>query len=178
MANVYGQTESSVNSICLIKGDQRYRKPIIGTPLEETEIFVIDDKGRPVETLETGEILVACKYISPGYWKNPETLRHRTVTLTRPRWKIRRLEARSSPESGSATLVFLWQRCAISGRQLLSHTACKHSGAGAGRDIPLTEVLRISQFSLLSVTCSWRGLGEFASLYRGRRRARQIGRAR
>ncbi|MCK4760828.1 MAG: SDR family NAD(P)-dependent oxidoreductase, partial [Candidatus Aminicenantes bacterium] len=26
----------------------------------------------PVKTLQTGEILVACRYISPGYWKNPE----------------------------------------------------------------------------------------------------------
>ncbi|NIM16368.1 MAG: AMP-binding protein, partial [Candidatus Aminicenantes bacterium] len=72
LANVYGQTESSVNSICLIKKDDRYKKPIIGTPLRDTRIFVIDDEGCPVSPLETGEILVACKYISPGYWKNPE----------------------------------------------------------------------------------------------------------
>jgi len=72
LANVYGQTESSVNAICLIKQDQRYKKPNIGTPLEETEIFVIDDEGELVRTLEAGEILVACKHLSPGYWKNPE----------------------------------------------------------------------------------------------------------
>jgi amino acid adenylation domain-containing protein len=74
LANVYGQTESSVNSICLITGDQRYKKPIIGTPLEETGIFVVDDEGSPVDTLEAGEIVVACKYLSPGYWKNPEAV--------------------------------------------------------------------------------------------------------
>ncbi|NIM10635.1 MAG: AMP-binding protein, partial [Candidatus Aminicenantes bacterium] len=30
-----------------------------------------DDEGCPVSPLETGEILVACKHISPGYWRNP-----------------------------------------------------------------------------------------------------------
>ncbi len=74
LANVYGQTESSVNSIGLITGDQRYKKPIIGTPLEETGIFVVDDEGSPVDTLEAGEIVVACKHLSPGYWKNPEAV--------------------------------------------------------------------------------------------------------
>ncbi len=72
LANVYGQTESSANAICLIPGDGRYKKPLIGEPLDETEIFVVDDEGCPVETMESGEILVGCPYISPGYWKNPQ----------------------------------------------------------------------------------------------------------
>ncbi|MCP4216670.1 MAG: amino acid adenylation domain-containing protein, partial [bacterium] len=72
LANVYGQTESSVNSICLIGANERYQKPLIGEPLDETEIFVVDEDGCPVDPLESGIILVACKHISPGYWKNPE----------------------------------------------------------------------------------------------------------
>ncbi|MCP4156471.1 MAG: amino acid adenylation domain-containing protein, partial [bacterium] len=71
MANVYGQTESSVNTISLIEQHQPYSKTLIGTPLDETEIFVVNDEGEEVDTLEVGEILVGCKYISPGYWKKP-----------------------------------------------------------------------------------------------------------
>ncbi|MCP4153632.1 MAG: AMP-binding protein, partial [bacterium] len=72
LANIYGQTESSDNSIYIIDRNDQYQNPLIGTPLDETEIFVIDDEGQPVDELDHGEILVASPYISPGYWKNPE----------------------------------------------------------------------------------------------------------
>ncbi|MCP5104184.1 MAG: amino acid adenylation domain-containing protein, partial [bacterium] len=74
-ANVYGQTESSVSSICLIRAQDTFRKVMLGDPLDETEIYVVDDEGEPVDPLETGEILVSCPHISPGYWKNPEASR-------------------------------------------------------------------------------------------------------
>ncbi|MCP4221372.1 MAG: amino acid adenylation domain-containing protein, partial [bacterium] len=69
---LYGQTESSVNTIHIITQEQRYKKPLIGTPLDETKIFLINDAGKPVRPLQTGEIMVASKYISPGYWKKPQ----------------------------------------------------------------------------------------------------------
>ncbi|MCP4156340.1 MAG: amino acid adenylation domain-containing protein, partial [bacterium] len=72
LANVYGQTESSVNAICRIKPGENYNKPRIGTPLDETQLHVIDKNDEPVETLQSGEILVSSPYISPGYWKNPQ----------------------------------------------------------------------------------------------------------
>ncbi|MCK5059262.1 MAG: amino acid adenylation domain-containing protein, partial [Candidatus Aminicenantes bacterium] len=70
LANVYGQTESSVDSIRLIRQDDDFDEPLIGEPLDETKIFVIDEEGGEVDTLQTGEIVIACPYISPGYWKN------------------------------------------------------------------------------------------------------------
>ncbi|MCP5105573.1 MAG: amino acid adenylation domain-containing protein [bacterium] len=71
LANVYGQTESSVSSVCVIRRGEAYGVPQIGTPLDETEILVIDKGGDPVGPLQTGEILIGSPYISPGYWKNP-----------------------------------------------------------------------------------------------------------
>ncbi|MCK4761145.1 MAG: amino acid adenylation domain-containing protein [Candidatus Aminicenantes bacterium] len=70
LANVYGQTESSVNSIHIFPEGGKYKKPLLGTPLDKTRLFVVDEDGDPVKTLQTGEILVACPHISPGYWKN------------------------------------------------------------------------------------------------------------
>ncbi|MCP4152567.1 MAG: amino acid adenylation domain-containing protein, partial [bacterium] len=72
MANVYGQTESSVSAISIMERDYRYRKTLIGDPLEETQIIIAGEEGKPLETLETGEILVASRYLAPGYWQKPE----------------------------------------------------------------------------------------------------------
>ncbi|HLP46801.1 MAG TPA: amino acid adenylation domain-containing protein, partial [Candidatus Kapabacteria bacterium] len=72
LANVYGQTESSVNSIWTISPADTIRQLIIGQPLDNTHIFVIDEEGNTVDPLEIGEIVVACPHISPGYWQNQE----------------------------------------------------------------------------------------------------------
>ncbi|MCP4147053.1 MAG: amino acid adenylation domain-containing protein, partial [bacterium] len=72
MANIYGQTESSVSAVSLMDRFYRYKKPLIGDPLDETQLIIADETGNPLETLEVGEILVACRYIAPGYWNRPE----------------------------------------------------------------------------------------------------------
>ncbi|MCP4152201.1 MAG: AMP-binding protein, partial [bacterium] len=72
MANVYGQTESTVNTISLMEPLYRYKKCLIGDPMEETQIIIAGEDGNRLETLEVGEILVACKYIATGYWNSPE----------------------------------------------------------------------------------------------------------
>ncbi|MCP4156928.1 MAG: amino acid adenylation domain-containing protein, partial [bacterium] len=73
MANIYGQTEATVNTICLMDQYYRYKKCLIGDPLDETQIIIAGEAGYPVETLEVGEILVASQYIAPGYWNRSET---------------------------------------------------------------------------------------------------------
>jgi amino acid adenylation domain-containing protein len=75
LAVVYGQTESSFNSVQVVSPRDSFEKSIIGKSLEETEIFVIDEEGNEVDPLETGEIIVAGRYISPGYWRAEETTR-------------------------------------------------------------------------------------------------------
>jgi amino acid adenylation domain-containing protein len=70
LANVYGQTESSVNSVWIIGPEQRWETVIVGEPLDRTQMFLVDEQGREVEPLETGDIIVACPHISPGYWND------------------------------------------------------------------------------------------------------------
>ncbi len=75
LANVYGQTESSVNSIRLISQEDNFERMLIGNPLDQTQVFVIDEQGNPVDPLEPGEILVVCNHVSPGYWQQEEATR-------------------------------------------------------------------------------------------------------
>lgn len=77
MANVYGQTESTVNSIAMISPDDTMKTIVIGDPLEDTEIFLVDEDGQLVEDFGTGEIVVACDHTAPGYWQDPETTAQR-----------------------------------------------------------------------------------------------------
>ena len=79
LVNVYGQTESSIDSVWMIhrendqiKSNTRLR---IGAPLDETQILVVDAAGNEVDILEQGEIIVCSNYLSPGYWRDPETTR-------------------------------------------------------------------------------------------------------
>ena len=43
----------------------------IGFPVENKEVFLIDDDGKGVGFNEVGEIAVRSKYLSPGYWNDP-----------------------------------------------------------------------------------------------------------
>ncbi|MBM4263798.1 MAG: AMP-binding protein [Deltaproteobacteria bacterium] len=44
----------------------------VGYPVRDKEILLVDEAGDPVAPGETGEIVVRSKYLSPGYWRNPE----------------------------------------------------------------------------------------------------------
>lgn len=72
LANVYGQTESSVSSICVITPQDTFDDISLGKPLEEMEILLLDEDGDMVEEMGGGEIVVNCDYIAPGYWKDKE----------------------------------------------------------------------------------------------------------
>ncbi|MCU0288221.1 MAG: amino acid adenylation domain-containing protein, partial [Acidobacteria bacterium] len=79
LVNVYGQTESSVNSVWIIdlskEKESGALKLRIGEPLDETQILVVDAEGNEVDVLEQGEIVISSNYLSPGYWQDPETTR-------------------------------------------------------------------------------------------------------
>ncbi|HEV8517316.1 MAG TPA: amino acid adenylation domain-containing protein, partial [Burkholderiales bacterium] len=49
----------------------------VGYAVEDTEILLIDDNGRPVGVGEIGEIVVKTRFIAPAYWRLPE-LTHAT----------------------------------------------------------------------------------------------------
>ncbi|UCH92862.1 MAG: amino acid adenylation domain-containing protein [Candidatus Aminicenantes bacterium] len=75
--NLYGQTESSYNSGMMITPQNTAHQTTItlGEVVKGTRIFVLDGDGRPVDALETGEIIVASPYVSPGYWKDGKATR-------------------------------------------------------------------------------------------------------
>ncbi|MCK5055448.1 MAG: amino acid adenylation domain-containing protein, partial [Candidatus Aminicenantes bacterium] len=70
LANIYGQTESSVNSIWVIHPRDTVKYLIIGEPLEGTQIFIIDENETEVDQYEIGEIVIASPHVSPGYWND------------------------------------------------------------------------------------------------------------
>jgi amino acid adenylation domain-containing protein len=73
LANVYGQTESSVSTICTISQTDLSDAVCLGDPLDETEILLVGEDGDVIETMGLGEIVVACDYIAPGYWRDEES---------------------------------------------------------------------------------------------------------
>ena len=44
----------------------------VGYPDPDKEILILDDNAQPAPEGETGEIVVAGRYLSPGYWRLPE----------------------------------------------------------------------------------------------------------
>jgi polyketide synthase PksJ len=69
-ANVYGQTESSVNSIWIINPGDTINKMLIGEPLDKTGLLIVDKEGTVVEDIGVGEIVVACQHLALGYWND------------------------------------------------------------------------------------------------------------
>ncbi|MGH9197962.1 MAG: AMP-binding protein, partial [Acidimicrobiia bacterium] len=55
----------------------------IGYPLKDKEVLLLDEAGREVAEEEVGEIAVKSRYISPGYWRDPD--RTKTAFLPGPR---------------------------------------------------------------------------------------------
>jgi amino acid adenylation domain-containing protein len=44
----------------------------VGHEVEEAEVLLLDERGRSVGPGEVGEIAVRSRYMSPGYWRDPE----------------------------------------------------------------------------------------------------------
>jgi amino acid adenylation domain-containing protein len=44
----------------------------IGYAVEDTEVLLIDEQGKPVGFNQIGEIVVRSRYLSVGYWRKPE----------------------------------------------------------------------------------------------------------
>jgi amino acid adenylation domain-containing protein len=75
LANVYGQTESSVDSTWIVKPGETTHRILLGYPLDKTRIFLKDIDGEIVDDLGTGEIYISCAHLALGYWKDEENTR-------------------------------------------------------------------------------------------------------
>ena len=81
--NGYGMTESSpLITVNLPEDSLEKRTKTIGKGLEQTEIKIVDNKGRIVKVNETGELLVRGYNTMLGYW-NDKTKTDETYTQDR-----------------------------------------------------------------------------------------------
>ncbi|MCP4217867.1 MAG: amino acid adenylation domain-containing protein, partial [bacterium] len=71
-AHMYGQTESSVNTMIRVDPTQEIREMGIGNPLPGVDLLLLNPEGEEVEELEKGEIYVVSNHVALGYWKDPE----------------------------------------------------------------------------------------------------------
>jgi len=49
----------------------------VGYPVQDMEVFVVDEQHKPVPAGEVGEIAVRSRYLAVGYWRNPDLTRSR-----------------------------------------------------------------------------------------------------
>ncbi len=70
LVNLYGQSEASYNSSLFIENSNELDEITLGNIVGETELLLVDKDGEEVDILRTGEIIVACKHIALGYWRD------------------------------------------------------------------------------------------------------------
>lgn len=73
LAHMYGQTESSVNTMGFVNLEDDEPDITVGEALQGVELLLLRENGEEVVGYEVGEIFVACSHIAPGYWKDPDT---------------------------------------------------------------------------------------------------------
>ncbi|MCP5045804.1 MAG: AMP-binding protein [bacterium] len=71
LAHMYGQSESSVNTMGFVDMQAGGAEISLGDALEGVELLLLDENGEEVLGYETAEIFVVCDHIAPGYWRNP-----------------------------------------------------------------------------------------------------------
>jgi acyl-coenzyme A synthetase/AMP-(fatty) acid ligase/acyl carrier protein len=93
MFNALNSSEAGVLRFFFINHNTEIAEPEVpaGYPLEDKEILLLDDSGREVGYNTTAEIVVRSRYLSPGYWRNPE--------LTATKFK-------DDPQGGGSRLYF------------------------------------------------------------------------
>lgn len=68
----YGMTEVGVNCFAMTIEDSVRKLGSIGKPMMHTEVRLVDEEGRDVQTGEVGEMWFRGPHVSLGYWRRPE----------------------------------------------------------------------------------------------------------
>jgi len=71
VAPTYGATETASQIATARPAEATAHPGTVGRPLFMTDVSVVDDRGRPVERGETGELVVAGPTVTPGYYDDP-----------------------------------------------------------------------------------------------------------
>lgn len=77
LVNRLGSTETLTYRSCFIDhGTPIADGPVpVGYPVPGKEVLIVDPDGCPVPPGEAGEIVVRSRYLSPGFWRQPERTR-------------------------------------------------------------------------------------------------------
>ena len=79
--NLYGPTEATVYATLA-----RYQggTPTIGGPLAHTQVFILDERGEPVEPGQVGELHIAGKGLARGYRNRPDLTQDKFIEKPAP----------------------------------------------------------------------------------------------
>ena len=106
LASVFGSSEAGTMAQNLIgQGDEPAGERLsVGRVTEGIEVELLDDRGRPVEAGEVGEIVVYGDHLSPGYWGDERLTTERFRTVDRRR-SYRSGDLARRDEGGALTVV-------------------------------------------------------------------------
>ncbi|WP_422065480.1 MupA/Atu3671 family FMN-dependent luciferase-like monooxygenase [Shimia sp.] len=79
--NMYGPTETTIWSTTA-KTDAREGVANIGTPIANTQVYVVDDTGQPVPVGVPGELLIGGAGVTRGYWQREDLTQERFINAT------------------------------------------------------------------------------------------------
>jgi amino acid adenylation domain-containing protein len=84
--NQYGPTETHVVTALKLEGNPHSwpSLPSIGYPVDQTEIFILDEQGKEVNPGEAGEICISGKSLAKGYLNQPEMTNEKFLTWHHP----------------------------------------------------------------------------------------------
>jgi acyl-coenzyme A synthetase/AMP-(fatty) acid ligase len=74
LINCYGPTENATFSTChrVKRSDTEQPSIPIGSPVDKSPVYLLDESLNPIRDLRVGEIFVGGEGLSRGYWNRPE----------------------------------------------------------------------------------------------------------
>ncbi len=83
LLNGYGPTECTTFALCheINMADLNADSVPIGKPIDNTQVFVLDDLKRPLSAGQVGEIYIGGDGVARGYWNRPDLNAERFVSV-------------------------------------------------------------------------------------------------